>query len=196
MRRLFLLVLFIMAFAGQAFAFTPDPTKYEFIGMKQDNGCGIFYEIASARAEGQKGVVVILQADPKNRTLRYYSNVIIDPDTMTARASSCELKDYKNNLLEKFTVPNYPISYTNGDILGTIYQDLLARGIVYTPKPVYAAPEADDVISDKADTSVSKSTQTQASYVQQIGGTKSPDIVIDDNVEESFDDSVEDSFKD
>ena len=130
MRNFMLLLFFIMAFAGQAFAFNPDPIRYEYIGVKDSDKSSIFYEIASAKADGPKGVLVVLQADPKNRTLRYYRNVVIDPVTMSISAMYCELYDYNGNILETFNLPNESVQYSKGDLTDKIYQDLVAKRIV------------------------------------------------------------------
>ena len=127
-----------MAFTNHVFAFNPDPTRYEYIGQKKADGVYYFYEIASAKADGQKGVLVILQADSKNRTLRFYRNAVIDPDGMTIRANSCELCDYQGNILETFNLPAEGVSYQKGDLTDKIYQDLLNKGIV--KKPVVYVP--------------------------------------------------------
>ena len=137
MKRIVLAFLFIMAFASQAFAFNPDPVKFEYIGQKKSDGNAIFYEIATAKADGQKGVVVMLQADPKNRVLRYYRNVVIDPVSMTMRGSYCEVRNYKGQVLETFNLPADPIKYEENDLTDKIYQDLRAKGIIQEPKPVY-----------------------------------------------------------
>lgn len=130
MRNFMLLLFFIMAFAGQASAFNPDPIRYEYIGVKDSDKSSIFYEIASAKADGPKGVLVVLQADPKNRTLRYYRNVVIDPVTMSISAMYCELYDYNGNILETFNLPNESVQYSKGDLTDKIYQDLVAKRIV------------------------------------------------------------------
>lgn len=133
MKRIIFILVMAMTLAGQAFAFNPDPTRYEYIGQKKLDGAYYFYEIASARADGQKGVLMLLQADPKNRTLRYYRNTVIDPDAMTIRATYCELRDYYGNVLETFNLPPEGVKYQAGDLTDKIYQDLLNKGIVRKP---------------------------------------------------------------
>ena len=129
----------VMSVANHAAAFNPDPTRYEYIGQKKADGAYYFYEIASAKADGQKGILVVLQADAKNRTLRYYRNAVIDPDSMTIRATYCELCDYQGNILETFNLPNEGVKYQKGDLTDKIYQDLLNKGIV--SKPVVYDPD-------------------------------------------------------
>ena len=133
MKRIIFIFVMAMTLAGQAFAFNPDPTRYEYIGQKKLDEAYYFYEIASARADGQKGVLMLLQADPKNRTLRYYRNTVIDPDAMTIRATYCELRDYYGNVLETFNLPPEGVKYQKGDLTDKIYQDLLNKGIVRKP---------------------------------------------------------------
>ena len=137
MKKIYFLLVMAMTLASQAFAFNPDPTRYEYIGQKEFDGVYIFYEIATAKADGQKGVIVALQADPKNRTLRYYKNTVINPEDMTIRAAYCELCDYYGNVLETFNLPPEGVSYKSGDLTDKIYQDLRAKGIVKEPEPVY-----------------------------------------------------------
>ena len=139
MKRIIFIFVMAMTLAGQAFAFNPDPTRYEYIGQKKLDEAYYFYEIASARADGQKGVLMLLQADPKNRTLRYYRNTVIDPDAMTIRATYCELRDYYGNVLETFNLPPEGVKYQKGDLTDKIYQDLLNKGIVRKPV-VYVPP--------------------------------------------------------
>jgi hypothetical protein len=133
MKKIIFILVMAMTLAGQAFAFNPDPTRYEYIGQKKLDDAYYFYEIASARADGQKGVLMLLQADPKNRTLRYYRNTVIDPDAMTIRATYCELRDYYGNVLETFNLPPEGVKYQKGDLTDKIYQDLLNKGIVRKP---------------------------------------------------------------
>ena len=139
MKKILFVLVMTMTVASQAFAFNPDPLRYEYIGQKKSDGVYYFYEVASAKANGRKGIVVALQADPKNRTLRYYRNTVIDPDTMTIQASYCELRDYNGNVLETFTLPNEGVKYREGDLTDKIYQDLVAKKIVYVP-PAYVPP--------------------------------------------------------
>lgn len=133
MKKILFIFIMAMTLASQAFAFNPDPTKFEYIGQKALDEVYIFYEIASARADGQKGVIVFLQADPKNRTLRFYRNTVIDPETMTIRSAYCELCDYQGNVLETFNLPSKGVQYQSGDLTDKIYQDLRAKGIVPPP---------------------------------------------------------------
>ena len=135
MKKLIFICVLAMTFAAQAFAFNPDPTKYEYIGQRKADGSSIFYEIATARSDGQKGVIVLLQADPKNRTVRYYKNVVIDPSAMTIRAGNCELYDYRGNVLETFSLPNEAVNYQSGDLTDKRYKELRAKGIVPPPPP-------------------------------------------------------------
>lgn len=135
MKRLILLVLMLVACCSQAFAFNPDPIRYEYIGRRDVDKSYIFYEIATAKADGQKAMLVLLQADPRNRTLRYYRGVVIDPVAMTIRASQCELYDYRGNVLETFPLPNKGVQYNKGDLTDKVYQDLLNKGIVSAPVP-------------------------------------------------------------
>jgi len=137
MKKVVFAFLLIMTFASHAFAFNPDPVKYEYIGQKKSDGNAVFYEIATAKADGQKGVVVMLQADPKNRVLRYYRNVVIDPESMTMRGSYCEVRNYKGQVLESFNLPADPIKYEENDLTDKIYKDLRTKGIIQEPKPVY-----------------------------------------------------------
>ena len=106
MKKVVFAFLLIMTFASHAFAFNPDPVKYEYIGQKKSDGNAVFYEIATAKADGQKGVVVMLQADPKNRVLRYYRNVVIDPESMTMRGSYCEVREGTVNISGGFIQDN------------------------------------------------------------------------------------------
>ena len=142
MKRLILLVLMLVACCSQAFAFNPDPIRYEYIGRRDLDKSYIFYEIATAKADGQKAMIVLLQADPRNRTLRYYRGVVIDPVAMTISASQCELHDYRGNVLETFPLPNKGVQYLKGDLTDKVYQDLLNKGIVKTPAPVLNPVEA------------------------------------------------------
>lgn len=136
MKRMILVCLCLLTAISNAYAFNPDPAKYEYIAQNTD-GCGIFYEIATARADGQKANVMLLQADPKNRVLRYYKNTIIDPETMTIQSFFCEIRDYSDTIvLESFNLPNESVSYKSDSITDKIYQDMLARGIVRKPEPV------------------------------------------------------------
>ena len=135
MKRLIFLVLMLVACCSQAFAFNPDPIRYEYIGRRDVDKSYIFYEIATAKADGQKAMLVLLQADPRNRTLRYYRGVVIDPVAMTIRASQCELYDYRGNVLETFPLPNKGVQYNKGDLTDKVYQDLLNKGIVSAPVP-------------------------------------------------------------
>lgn len=135
MKRLILLVLMLVACCSQAFAFNPNPIRYEYIGRRDVDKSYIFYEIATAKAYGQKAMLVLLQADPRNRTLRYYRGVVIDPVAMTIRASQCELYDYRGNVLETFSLPNKGVQYNKGDLTDKVYQDLLNKGIVSAPVP-------------------------------------------------------------
>lgn len=138
MKKILLICLFLLSVSFQAMAFNPDPSRYEFIGMKSD-GCAIFYEIPSAKADGQKAIILMLQVDPKNRIMRYYRDVVIDPEAMTIKSTYCELKDYSNlNLLDSFALPNETVGYTKGSLTDKIYQDLLNKGIVHKPAPVVA----------------------------------------------------------
>lgn len=138
MKKILFMCLFLLSVSFQAMAFNPDPSKYEFIGMKSD-GCAIFYEIPSAKADGQKAIILMLQVDSKNRIMRYYRNVVIDPEAMTVKSTYCELKDYSNlNLLDSFTLPDEIVSYTKGSLTDKIYQDLLDKGVVHKPAPVVA----------------------------------------------------------
>ena len=162
MKKIIFALVMIMTVASQAFAFNPDPMRYEYIGQKKSDGVYYFYEITSAKGNGKKGIIVALQADPKNRTLRYYRNTVIDPDTMTIRASYCELCDYNGNILETFNLPDEGATYKKGDLTDKIYQDLVAKGIVYVPPayvpPVYVPPTPVSTISAStfSQTSVSK----------------------------------------
>ncbi len=144
MKKIMLIFAMAVTLTSQAFAFNPDPTKFEYIGQKAKDEVYYFYEISSAKADGQKGVILALQADPKNRTLRYYRNTVIDPKEMTIRAQSCELRDYSGNVLETFDLPPEGVTYKKGDLTDKMYQDLLAKGIVPPPpqpKPrPYVAP--------------------------------------------------------
>lgn len=140
MKKVFVIGALLSVFAGNAFAFNPDPTKFEYIGQK-DDGCGLFYEIATAKADGQKGVIVMLQADPKNRTLRYYTDVVIDPEAKTIKTKYCRLYDYRDEPLEEFSLPNEAVSYKTGSLEDKIYQDLLAKGIVKKPEPKPLPPQ-------------------------------------------------------
>lgn len=140
MKKIIFILAIVMTFANHAFSFNPDPTRYEYIGQKKLDGVYYFYEIASAKADGQKGVLVILQADSKNRTLRYYRNTVIDPDSMIIRATYCELCDYYGNILETFNLPAEGIKYQKGDLTDKIYQDLLNKGIVSKPVVYYPDP--------------------------------------------------------
>lgn len=135
MKKILFIFIMAMTLASQAFAFNPDPTKFEYIGQKASDEVYYFYEIASAKADGQKGVIVALQADPKNRTLRFYRNTVIDPATMTIRSTYCELCDYQGNVLETFNLPSEGVQYQSGDLTDKIYQDLRAKGIVPPPPP-------------------------------------------------------------
>ncbi len=142
MKKFILICVCLLTIAGNAYAFNPDPARYEYIAQNTD-GCGIFYEISTAKADGQKANVVILQADPKNRVLRYYKNTIIDPETMTIQSSYCEIRDYSDTIvLESFNLPNESISYKTDSITDKVYQDMLAKGIVHKPEPVPAPVEA------------------------------------------------------
>lgn len=143
MKKVILMSLFLLTIISNAYAFNPDPAKYEYIAQNKD-GCGIFYEIASAKADGQKAVLLMLQADPKNRVLRYYKNTVIDPETMTMKSSSCEIRDYSDSMvLESFNLPDESVSYKADDINDKIYKDMLAKGIVHKPEPVVTeAPPA------------------------------------------------------
>ena len=127
--------VFVMTIAGHAWAFNPDPAQYEFVGQKVLDKSYIFYELASARADDLKGIVAMLQVNTKNRTLRYYRNVIIDPETMTMKTVSYDLYDYNGKLLETVSLPNKNIQYNQGDLTDKMYQDLIARGIVVLPAP-------------------------------------------------------------
>lgn len=138
MKKMVLALFFVMAFASQAFAFNPDPLKYEFLGQN-DKGHGIFYELATAKADGLKADVVVVQVDPKNRTLRHY-NIIIDPNTKQLYGSMCRIYDYKGNLLDRFNLPSKGISYKDGDFYSKIYQDMVDRGIIHLPPPVVYVP--------------------------------------------------------
>lgn len=140
MKKVFLLGALLSVFATNAFAFNPDPAKFEYIGQK-DDGCGMFYEIATAKADGQKGIIVMLQADPKNRTLRYYTDVVIDPETKTIKGGYCKLYDYRGVALEEFAVPDEAVNYKTGDLVDKFYQDLLAKGIVKKPEPKPIPPQ-------------------------------------------------------
>lgn len=144
MKKIIFIFAMVIVFANHAFAFNPDPTRYEYIGQKKADGAYYFYEIASAKADGQKGVLVVLQADVKNRTLRYYRNAVIDPDSMTIRATYCEAYDYHGNVLETFNLPAKGVSYQKGDLTDKIYQDLLNKGIVQKPV-VYNPPHPNPV---------------------------------------------------
>ena len=135
MKKILFLFIVAMTLASHAFAFNPDPTKFEYIGQKEDDGAYLFYEIASAKADGQKGVIVMLQVDPQNRTLRYYRNTVIDPKTMTLRAPNCELCDYNGKVLDRFNLPSEETQYKRDDLTDKIYQDLRAKGIVPPPPP-------------------------------------------------------------
>lgn len=132
MKIYFFSLLFTFCFGLNAFAFNPNPMDYEFVGQMK-NGNGVFYQKSTAKANGQKAEVVKLQADPKNRTLRYYT-MILDPDTMTMRAIDCKLYDYKGNLLDSFILPNANTSYKKGDLNDKIYQDMKDKGIIKEPE--------------------------------------------------------------
>lgn len=178
MKKIFFVLVMAMTVASQAFAFNPDPLRYEYIGQKKSDGVYYFYEIASAKGNGRKGIVVALQADPKNRTLRYYRNTVIDPDTMTIRASYCELCDYNGNVLETFNLPNEGAKYREGDLTDKIYQDLRAKGIVYVPPayvpPVYVPPTPVSTVP------ISSSSQTSSPKgVWKEGLSGGEEIILD-----------------
>lgn len=160
MKKVLLMCLFLLSVSFQAMAFNPDPSRYEFIGMKSD-GSAVFYEIASAKADGQKAIILMLQVDPKNRIMRYYRDVVIDPEAMTLKSTYCELKDYSNlNLLDSFTLPNETVGYTKGSLTDKIYQDLLNKGVVHKPAPVIAsAPQSSqNYVSPEAPNTYSSGT--------------------------------------
>lgn len=138
MKKILITLCLSLLIADQAHAFNIDPTKYEYMGQNEDK-CGVFYEIATAKAVGDNASVVMIEADPKNRTLRYYYNEI-DPVNSTVVNSYCELYDYNHNLLEKYKVSDEPVNFKQGDIVDSIYNDLVDKGIVDDPRKVVPPP--------------------------------------------------------
>lgn len=138
MKKTLLIFCFSLLITSQAAAFNIDPTRYEYMGQNNDR-CGVFYEIATAKAVGDNASIVMIEADPRNRTLRYYYNVI-DPINSTVTNSYCEIYDYNHQMLEKYKVSDKPVKFEPGDLIDTIYNDLVEKGIVEDPRKVVPEP--------------------------------------------------------
>lgn len=149
MKKVLFSLFFLFVFIGHAFAFTPNPIQYEYIGRIKGD-VGVFYEIKTAKADGQKGIVTILYADPKNRIIRYYYDVVIDGENKQWTGGKVGIFGYTNQstALDSFNLPNKATSYKEKDTYDLIYKDLLAKEIIVKPqvyvppvKYVYIAPE-------------------------------------------------------
>lgn len=142
MKKYILSLIFASFMSGQAFAFNLDPVRYEFVGQNND-GCGMFYDLNSVKSVGDKASFVMVEANPKNRTLRYYYNTI-DPKTMTVVNTHCELFDYTKQPLDNYVVSSKPAKFDEGSISDIIYKDMVAKKLIVDPRKVVVSEQSNN----------------------------------------------------